>query len=329
MVATLRDPGRHTAESQEGHVKLSDCPVFPVEAGNALSTDRGLGWRLAREAGPVLRNPGTKWVFVVGRDEVLANLDDERFDRPRALPEDDLDVHQQLFAPKAAHDVAAEFRPTAAALIDRFVAAGGGDAVAAVTTPMINALFQIVVTRKLLPFEHLSGSSGHVFFEACRNLFKHASWHLYELARQPELCDMLRHQPELIRRFVEEVLRLEPMVQGCQRFTTEPTTVGAVEVPANMTLLLCFAAVQRDGSDAMSSDDLVIDARAHRHWSLGAGSMRCRGGHIVRQVLRVLVEEWVDRAGNVELVPGFRPVAGFPATESVLCLPQLPLVTNS
>jgi cytochrome P450 len=310
-------------------VKLADCPVFPDEAATALSTDRGVGWRLARQAGPILRHPAANWVFVVGRDEVLANLDDARFDRARALPEGDLEVHQQLFAPKAAHDVAAEFRPIAAARIDRFAAAGGGDAVADVTTPMASTLFGIVAQRQLLPFEHLSGPSGHVLFEACCNLFKHAGWHLFELARQPEMCDMLRRQPELIRRFVEEVLRLEPMVQSCQRFTTRPTTVGGVELPADTVVMLCFAAVQRDGSDAMSTDDLVIGTRAHRHWSLGAGSMRCQGGHIVRQVLRVLVEEWVDRAGHIGLVPGFQPTAGFPATQSVLCLPQLPLMTRA
>jgi cytochrome P450 len=310
-------------------VKLADCPVFPAEAGNALSTDRGLGWRLARQAGPVLRNPDANWAFVVGREEVLANLDDARFDRARALPDRDLAAHQQLFAPKSAHDVAAAFRPTAAELIDRFATAGGGDAVADVTTPMAGALFDIVSRLRLLPVEHLYGRSGHVLFEACRNLFKHAGWHLFELARRPELCEMLPGQPELIRRFVEEVLRLEPMVQGCQRFTTQPATIGAVELPADVVVMLCFAAVQRDGSDAMSTDDLVIDGRAHRHWSLGAGSMRCRGGHIVRQVLRVLVEEWVDRAGHVRLVPGFRPEAGFPNTQSVLCLPELPLATRT
>src|SRR3984885_8883930 len=108
---------------RRGHVKLADCPIFPAEAGNALSTDRGLGWRLARQAGPVLRHPGAdgmfaNWVFVVGREEVLANLDDARLDATRALPEDDLEAHQQLFAPKSAHDVAAAFRPTAVALID-------------------------------------------------------------------------------------------------------------------------------------------------------------------------------------------------------------------
>jgi hypothetical protein len=314
-------------------VKLADCPVFPAAAGDALSTDRGLGWQLAREAGPVLRHPDASWafanwVFVVGRDEVLANLDDSRMTGTRALPERDLHAHEQLFSPKSAHDIAAAFRPTAAAMIDRFVAAGGGDAVADVTTPMADVVFDIVSRQQLLPVELLHGQSGHVFLEACRNLFKHASWHLFELADRPELCATLRGQPELIRRFVEEVLRLEPMVPSCQRFTTQATTVGGVELPAGLVVLLCIGAVQRDGSDATSTDDLVIDSRAHRHWSLGSGSMRCRGGHIVRQVLRVLVEEWVDRAGHLGLVPGFLPAAGFPNTASVVCLPRLPLVTR-
>lgn len=315
-------------------MQLADCPVFPDEAGTALSTDRGLGWRLARQAGPVLRHSAensafANWAFVVGREEVLANLDDARMAGTRALPERDLEAHQQLFAPKSAHDIAVAFRPTAAALIDRFVAAGGGDAVADVTTPMASALFDTVSRLQLLPVEHLNGRSGHVFLEACRNLSKHAGWHLFELARRPELCDTLRRQPELIRGFVEEVLRLEPMVPICQRFTTRPTTVGEVELPVGVVVMLCIGAVQRDGSDDMSTDNLVIGVRAHRHWSLGAGSMRCRGGHIVRQALRVLVEEWVDRAGHIGLVPDFRPVAEFPATQTALWLPQLPLLTRA
>jgi Cytochrome P450 len=310
-------------------VKLADRPVFPAQAGSALSTDRGLGWRLARRAGTILRNPEANWMFVLEREAVLANLDEPKLDAARALPESDLEVHQQLFAPKSAHDVAAAFRPTAVALIDNFVAAGGGDAVTDVTTPMAGALFTIVSRLQLLPVEHLYGRSGHVLDEACRNMFKHAGWHLFELARRPELCDLLRRQPELIRGFVEEILRLEPMVPGCQRFTTEPTTVAGVELPAGVVVMLCIGAVHRDGSDAMSTDDIVIGARAHRHWSLGAGSMRCRGGHIVRQVLRVLVEEWVEKAGHLGLVPGFRPVAGFPNTQNSLWLPELPLVARA
>jgi hypothetical protein len=45
--------------------------------------------------------------------------------------------------------------------------------------------------------------------------------------------------------------------------------------------------------------------------------------------LRVLVEEWVDRARHVGLVPGFRPAAEFPNTASSLWPPELPLVTRA
>jgi hypothetical protein len=76
--------------------------------------------------------------------------------------------------------------------------------------------------------------------------------------------------------FVDEVLRLEPMVPVCQRFTTRPTAVGEVELPVG-----------------------------------------------------VVVEGWVDRAGHVGLVPDFRPVAEFPATQTALWLPQLRLVTRA
>jgi len=43
----------------------------------------------------------------------------------------------------------------------------------------------------------------------------------------------------------------------------------------------------------------------------------------------VLVEEWLERAGHVGLAPGFRPAAEFPATQSVVYLPKLPLVTKA
>ena len=121
------------------------------------------------------------------------------------------------------------------------------------------------------------------------------------------------------------------MPNSAKRSMTQPTTLGGEKLPANMMVMLCIGAVQRDGSDAMSTDDLLIRARAHRHWSLGAGSMRCRGGHIVRQVLHVLVEEWVDRAWQETRAGSRFPAAraSSHATQSVVWLPELPLVTRA
>ena len=57
----------------------------------------------------------------------------------------------------------------------------------------------------------------------------------------------------------------------------------------------------------------------------------CSGYPLERAVGELDDEEpcRVDRAGHVGPVPGFRPAAEFPATQSVLFLPELPLVTRA
>ena len=128
------------------------------------------------------------FVFVVGREEVLANLDDAQVGSRPCSSRIAISRFTSSYSPQnQLMTLRLQFRPTAAALIDRFAAAGGGDAVADVTTPMADALFDCVSRLQLLPVEHLNGRSGHVLSEACRNLFKHAGWHLLELARNPEL----------------------------------------------------------------------------------------------------------------------------------------------
>lgn len=37
-------------------------------------------------------------------------------------------------------------------------------------------------------------------------------------------------------------------------------------LPPGSQVRLCMAAINRDGSDEMSTDDLVMDGKLHRHW---------------------------------------------------------------
>ena len=137
-------------------------------------------------------------------------------------------------------------------------------------------------------------------------------WCLFYLAREPELSAELRDHPKLISGFVEEVLRLEPVTPWADRTVAQPTTIAGVALPVGATVILCYGAVNRDGSDAMSSDDLVLSSRGHPHFSFGASERRCRGPHLVREAMRVFVEEWVARVPRVELAAGYRPVNARP-----------------
>lgn len=136
---------------------------------------------------------------------------------------------------------------------------------------------------------------------------------LLELARRPQLRTQLRGNPQQIRAFVEEIVRLEPSAPVAPRVTTQVVTVGGMTLPAGTPVRLCMAAVNRDGSDATSTDDLVMDGKVHRHWGFGGGAHRCLGSHLARLELTVVIDEWLQRIPEFELAAGYTPEIAFPA----------------
>jgi cytochrome P450 len=149
---------------------------------------------------------------------------------------------------------------------------------------------------------------------------------LLELARRPLLRDALRDNPRQIRVFVEEIVRLEPSAPVAPRVTTQAVTVGGMVLPAGSPVRLCMAAVNRDGSDEVSVDDLVMDGKVHRHWGFGGGPHRCLGSHLARMELTVIVEEWLNRILQFELAPDYTPEIAFPS--KTFALRTLPLRVN-
>ena len=146
---------------------------------------------------------------------------------------------------------------------------------------------------------------------------------LLELARRPELRTMLRHNPRQIRVFIEEIVRLEPSAPVAPRVLTETVEVGGMLLPKGSSVHLCMAAINRDGSDAISTDELVMDGKVHRHWGFGGGPHRCLGSHLGRMELTVLVDEWLKKIPEFELVPGYEPEIRFPS--KTFALKSLPL----
>ena len=146
---------------------------------------------------------------------------------------------------------------------------------------------------------------------------------LLELARRPELRTALRHNPRQIRVFIEEIVRLEPSAPVAPRVLTETVEVGGMMLPKGSSVRLCMAAVNRDGSDAMSTDELVMDGKVHRHWGFGGGPHRCLGSHLGRMELTVIVDEWLKKIPEFELVPGYEPEIRFPS--KTFALKSLPL----
>jgi cytochrome P450 len=146
---------------------------------------------------------------------------------------------------------------------------------------------------------------------------------MLELARRPGLRTRLREKPDDIGVFVEEVVRLESSAPVVPRVTTEDVTIAGITLPAGSRVRLCLGAINRDGSDAISGDDLVMDGKVHKHWGFGGGPHRCVGSHLARMEMNVVVTEWLSRIPHFELAHGYRPEITWPSP--TCALPRLPV----
>jgi cytochrome P450 len=146
---------------------------------------------------------------------------------------------------------------------------------------------------------------------------------LLELARRPQLRAKLRGNPRQIRVFIEEIVRLEPSAPVAPRVLTETAVIGGMTLPVGSSVFLCMAAINRDGSDSISTDELVMDGKVHRHWGFGGGPHRCLGSHLARMELTVIVDEWLKRIPEFDLAPDYQPVIKFPS--KTFALTKLPL----
>ena len=96
-----------------------------------------------------------------------------------------------------------------------------------------------------------------------------------------------------------------------------------VTLPANTMVRLCVAAINRDDSDEISTNTVVMDGKVHRHWGFGGGPHRCLGSHLARLELRLIVDEWLRRIPEFSVKVGEEPHIVFPA--NTFALERVPL----
>lgn len=128
---------------------------------------------------------------------------------------------------------------------------------------------------------------------------------LLALACDPQLRCLLRTDPEQVKVFADEIIRLEAPVSGISRVSTQDVTIGGVTIPAGSTVALRVGAINRE-----EGDDICLRAGQivpHKHWSFGAGPHRCLGSYLARMQLSLVVNEWLRRIPDFEIQAGYSP----------------------
>jgi cytochrome P450 len=111
--------------------------------------------------------------------------------------------------------------------------------------------------------------------------------------------------PNRIRAFANEVLRLESPVQGLFRVVKCDTEIGGLRIPAGARIMLRFAAANRDPAKYPHPD--ALDANRHNagtHLAFGAGIHHCIGANLAREELVQTFSALIGRARAFAFEPG-------------------------
>ena len=107
-----------------------------------------------------------------------------------------------------------------------------------------------------------------------------------QLAEQPHLMRAIATDESRLRTFVEEVLRLYSPAQGQFRTVMMDTEIEGVRIAAGSTVMLRWAAANRDDAVFENGDALDLDrANARSHLAFGFGAHHCQGAPLARMEL--------------------------------------------
>ena len=115
------------------------------------------------------------------------------------------------------------------------------------------------------------------------------------LARDRALQQRLREDPQLLKPFIEEVLRFEAPVQRKCRRTIAPTEIVGVPIPEGTIVQCLIGSANRDPKVFSEPEQFRPERQKNRHLSFGLGPHFCLGAQLGRTqaflALRALLQK--------------------------------------
>jgi cytochrome P450 len=126
---------------------------------------------------------------------------------------------------------------------------------------------------------------------------------LFQLGRHPEQWAMIRADPELVPRAIDEALRLDAPVRAFSRFAVADYDVAGTTIPARSRVLILFASGNRDERRFPDPDRFDVTRDARDHLGFGHGVHRCAGSHVAQLEMQSLLRAMVRRVATIEVGP--------------------------
>ncbi|WP_198320604.1 cytochrome P450 [Actinosynnema pretiosum] len=125
----------------------------------------------------------------------------------------------------------------------------------------------------------------------------------YVLLTNPAQLELLRADPALLPRAVEELMRFVPLGigGGIPRYATEDVELGGVLVRAGEPVLPAITSANRDREVWSDADVLDLRREGASHVGFGHGAHHCLGAPLARMELQVAVDTLLRRLPGLRL----------------------------
>jgi cytochrome P450 len=124
---------------------------------------------------------------------------------------------------------------------------------------------------------------------------------LLALGRHPEQMERLRRDRTLMPTAIEEMLRIDPPVQGTVRIAKRPTNIGGVAIEPEDLVIVLLAAANRDPSRFDNPDVFDIARDPNDHLAFGGGIHFCIGAPLARLEGSIAFGSVLDRCPRLRL----------------------------
>lgn len=121
------------------------------------------------------------------------------------------------------------------------------------------------------------------------------------LLQHPDQLRRLREDRSLLPLAVDEMIRWVTPAVYFRRTATLDTEYEGHRIRRGEKLVLCYASANRDEEVFADPDVFDVGRKPNRHVSFGYGPHFCPGGRIGSLVIRMFLEAYLDRIGELEL----------------------------
>ncbi|AYC36644.1 cytochrome P450 [Streptomyces griseorubiginosus] len=124
---------------------------------------------------------------------------------------------------------------------------------------------------------------------------------LYLFALHPEQWRLLKADPDLVPKAVNEVVRHQSPIRAFSRTATRDTELAGTAIPKGSRLLVLYGSANRDPLEWDDPDTFDIRRDAARQLGFGQGTHGCAGQGLARMETSAILRALVERVDRIEM----------------------------